>query len=221
MVPVVRIPAVVVAAWADRSDTSFMRTYIDDRLLESSGTTLGESLSAVRAEVEGRLVVEVEADGVPVPPEHLDEPPTTSPYAQELRIRTAPPGPLVAEALMQVAEAIEETRGEHEAVAELIQGGEVEQGLDRLRALLAVWQRTQELIDLSLQTPGVNLNESQRLGESAEELVDRLNELKRSLGVRDWSSASDVLLYDMPEMIGRWGVMLRESARDLAGPGGS
>ncbi|MEM1165580.1 MAG: hypothetical protein AAGI30_04745 [Planctomycetota bacterium] len=194
-----------------------MQTYLDDAPISTPDGTLGAALDAARAASHDRLVIEVLADGLPVPPEHLDDPPSNTPYAQELRFRSAPAGPLIAESLLQAAEALESTRGDHIDAAEQIQAGEIEAAMGQLGEILAVWQRLQALVELVIRVPGVSQDAAGGVERASVALSSSLTELRDALTGRDWSTASDVLIEDLPALIDQWGGALRAAAQIAAG----
>ncbi|MEM9084215.1 MAG: hypothetical protein AAGB34_11510, partial [Planctomycetota bacterium] len=163
-----------------------------------------------------RLVVEILADGSPVPPEHLDAPPADDPYASEMQLRTAAAGPLVAESLMQACEAIDSIAPRHAEAAQLLQSGNVDDAMKQLAALMSTWQQAQTVIDLAAAAPGVSLSSVPELDKAATEVVGRLNDMKEALDRRDFSDLADILIEDMPEMVDLWTGALRKAATNLA-----
>jgi hypothetical protein len=193
-----------------------MQTFIDGQPLNSSTpvTTLGAALAAVRERSGDRLVIEVEADGVSVPGEHLSQPPSTSPYASVLRFKTADAATLLRDSLMYASTAVRELRPRQIAAAEMIQSSKTSDAMVALTDVLTCWEQAKQVLQLA-GTLGVTapagLGDTEISG-AVGELTRTLEEIKRSLREQDWSSLSDTLAYDMPGLSDRWGTMLGELA---------
>lgn len=193
-----------------------MRVYLDGALLDHAGDSLASALDAVRTSAGHRLVIDLLADGRPVPAEHLDTPPATTPYAHELRATTADPRLLAYEALHEVADLLRVGNTSATQAAELIQSGKTEQAMSSLTQALTPWEATNQTVNLCLQLPVVG-EATKRLGvdQAAIELARRLSEIKSALERSDWPTLSDVLAYDMPELTKQWTTLLTTLAREL------
>lgn len=193
-----------------------MQTFIDGQLLTTTApiSTLGAALAAVRERAGDRLVIEVEADGVSVPGEHLSQPPATSPYAAVLKFKTADAATLLRDSLMYASTSVRELRPRQIAAAEMIQSSKTADAMVALTDVLACWEQAKQVLQLA-GTLGVTAPSGlgdREVSAAVGELGRNLEEIKRCLRDQDWSALSDALAYDMPTLSDRWGTMLGELA---------
>lgn len=193
-----------------------MQVFIDNQPLLTPAplTTLGAALAAVRGKAGDRLVVEVEADGKPVPGEHFSQPPSTSPYAGVLRVKTADAATLLRDSLMYAATAVRDMRPRQIAAAEMIQASNTSEAMAALTEVISCWEQAKQVIHLAGSlgvTVPAGLGDAE-VTRAVSELGRSLEEIRRSLRDQDWSSLSDVLAYDMPGLSDRWGTLLGELA---------
>ena len=131
-----------------------MRVTLDGKPLPGAGTTLGSALSAARhAAGAGRVVVEAVADGGPVAPAVLENPPTRDPFARELRLSTQDVGAMLTGALSEVAAVLRRAADAQPRLARLIHEGRLLQAVDGLPMVLEAWgqaQRTMEVVEEAL-----------------------------------------------------------------------
>ena len=193
-----------------------MRVYLDDRLLEGAGSTLGAALETARAGAKGRLIVDVLADGRPVPNEHLDNPPAHSPYAGELRLATADPRALAAYALREAGDELKRSESAHTQAGELVQSGKTQEALAALVTALTAWETVQRTASACVAIDALMAPASRNGVERATtELTEHLEQIKKSLHAGDWSTLADALLYDSGALIGRWTTLLDGMATEL------
>ncbi len=189
-----------------------MRTYLDGELLDPPVSTLGEALAAARDRAAGRLVVEVLADDQPIPSEHLEDPPRTSPYADVLRVTTAAASSLVKLALLDAAAMITEVRPRQIEAAQLLQSGRTPDAMDALREILEAWNSAHLAVQLADESrtieSGAAVEAAAMLQESTANLTRLLNDVKTRLAMKDWSALADVLEYDLSEHADRWSELL-------------
>lgn len=193
-----------------------MRVYLDDRLLEGAGSTLGAALETARAGAKGRLIVDVLADGRRVPNEHLDSPPATSPYASELRLATADPRALASRALREASGELKGSVSAHTTAGELVQAGKTQDALAALVKALSAWETVQRTASACVAIESLVAPASRGGVELAtNELTGHLEQIKKSLNSGDWSTLADVLLYDSGALIERWTKLLETLATDM------
>lgn len=176
-------------------------------------------LDAVRAHAPGRLVIQAEADGVGVPPEHLSTPPGNSPYAREFSFRTADPVLLVRDALLQASDALRDLAPRQKAAAEKLQASETAAGVADLSDVLAVWEQSKQVLQLAQALGVCDGMSNQEDAEALTHLARSLTEVRRTLQTQDWSALSDTLAYDLPPLSARWSVIfanLASNARPVA-----
>lgn len=190
-----------------------MKVYLDGRPIDGAGSTLASALDAVATSLDGRLVIEAEADGSPVPPEHLSQPPGTDPYAQRLDLKSENAGALVRFSLLEAADALEAAREDHAAAAKSIDVGDTGAAMSALGPILEVWSAAARTIDLARQIEQIDLPGRVADGRSLDDVADALNrmlvEIKRCLADQDLVRLADVLAYDMTEAVDDWAAMLR------------
>lgn len=197
-----------------------MRTLLDGQPVPDAGSTLGSALDAVRTRVGERIVIEATADGLPVPPEHLDHPPASHPYAAELAFRTADPALVAIEALHEARQTLDELAPRHTEAADLIQSGKTDQALDVLSHLLRGWtelHRTAALVTATARcaSPASGQATGAAIEPAAAELAGLLSEIKTALGAQDWPGLSDTLAYDMQPLVERWRTALVAMAQGI------
>ncbi|MDX2116528.1 MAG: hypothetical protein SFZ24_13035 [Planctomycetota bacterium] len=184
-----------------------MQVYLDGKLLSGAGQSLSAALeSALDAAGADRLLIEAVADGVPVPAEHLDEPPASEPYAGRLEFTSADASGLARATLSDAAGALVDLKPLHELAADRVREGRIPEAMALISDVLIRWGEVRSAIELTSRTAGAaGYDEagSRELSEVIRDLASRLTEIKRALGAQDWSSLSDVLAYDMDEQADR------------------
>lgn len=189
-----------------------MKVYLDGQPVSEAGQTLASALDAVRSSSRGRLVIEAQADGAPIPDAHLASPPESAPYAEELRFISADAVALVRESLLEAADLLPPAREQHQCLADLIASGEPESAIQQLGTLLAVWQQVMDTLQAVRSCEAVTLP-AQEIDATATGLNDRLIELRTCIERQDWSGLSDLLAYDLTEEAQRWEQLLATLAR--------
>ncbi len=199
-----------------------MQVYVDGEILPlgpDAGSTLGEALEAVRAGLEGRLVIEALADGEPIPSAHFDEPPPTDPYADRLEIRTEDAGALVRFSFLEAAEALERIRDAQGRAAELLQTGDTVASMDEMKSILETWSAAAQTVTIAQQLEEITLpaatDGGRTIDDVASTLHEMLQEVRRCLAGDDPSGLADVLAYDMHGAADEWVAMLRHLAGSL------
>lgn len=198
-----------------------MQVYLDGTPLTVAGTTLAEAIDAALAHAGDRMVVEALADGQPVPLEHFDSPPDTSPYASELRFRSADRGAIARVALYEAADTLDQVRSIQADAADQVRAGNVDVALRTLAGALEGWSQVRSAIEL-MSTSDLPLAQSGKgaqtpLDEQLRGLATALTELRRTIAESDWSALGDVLSYDLQERATTSSQLLREAADRSAG----
>jgi hypothetical protein len=195
-----------------------MDIFLDDRMLDSSATTLPAAIADAMGQAGDRLIIEVTADGAPIPPEHLEHPPTDEPYAGELRFVSADSLSLVRLTLHEAADSLDAALPEHVAIAEMFQVGDSVEALSKLTELLQVWIRIDQALNACRKVAGIGLSDpalADEFNAAADELAPRLAEIRDAVQAQDFTAAADVLAYDLPEHGERWVELLRRIADHL------
>jgi len=205
-----------------------MQVFVDDMPVEVSEPTLAAALAAgvEQTRPDGRVIVEVWADGSLVSDEDLNRPPERAPFADEVRLVSAEPKALVKTVLFEVRDRLEEAQTTQRRAARMLQTGDVASAMDELSTVLAAWENVRRavqdgcaLLDVPIEpqeggastgTPGEDAGVTAGL---IDDLSTNLEEVKRALAEEDWSALADVLAYDMDEQAEDW----RQALTRLAG----
>lgn len=191
-----------------------MDVYLDGERLDGAGTTLSDTLDAARSRVGvRRLIIEAYADGREIPQGHLQEPPTTDPYAAEVKLISAETARLVQGPLMQASEAVGALEGRHAEIAELLQSGAIADALGELGQALETWTTAKSVLELAAQIIGPEIAGDQaNIDAAIGELAKALAELKDAMERRDWSGLADALEFDIDPLASSWSDILRSAA---------
>ncbi|MBX3323238.1 MAG: hypothetical protein KF757_09640 [Phycisphaeraceae bacterium] len=204
-----------------------MKIRLDDTLLEMEARSVAEALELGRgaAEKQGRLIIEVHADGSPLPAAMLDEPPDHDAGIGELRLLSTLPGPFIQTTLLDAADLLGQVRTDQAEAVRLFQSGHIEEAFGPLQRALTSWAIVRDVVDKSA-TLGAIDPESVRV-EAADGAVrtgpahidtlsDNLTEIKRALQIQDFSALAEVLEIDMNLEANQWERFLQALA-DQAG----
>lgn len=196
-----------------------MRVYLDGQPVANAGTTLADALSAARAAVGSRLLVEATADGAPIPEDHFDLPPATSPYAGELRFTSADPVALARCTLGEAGDVLVTIRNQQKRAAACVQSGRVAEALPTISEVLAGWSAIRQAVEVVIQ-PALGLQfapaAADALPGNISGLAQQLGAMKRALSSQDWAGLGDSLAYDLDDMADRWTGYLSDLSRALA-----
>jgi hypothetical protein len=191
-----------------------MHVLLDGQPLDIKRPSLAEALRAgiAAAGAQGRIIIEVKADGQSLPEESLEFPSDDVAEFAELRLTTADPRQLVRVTLLDAVEALESARAEQMTASELLATGKIEESLGHLQTALATWQAVRDVVSRSaavlrlrldnVQLQGVEEHES--LSVASGELNAALTSVKTALTHEDWSALSDVLAYDLEAQARLW-----------------
>lgn len=187
-----------------------MRIYLDEDPLETEATTLAQGLQAAveAARAQGRIIVEVEADGEPVADEELETPSDDPAYCDELRFVSAEPRSLVRVTMLDAADALEQTRRRCAQASEMLQTGQIAEALRDLAECLAAWETARRVVQEGCALLGVPLDSEEGLGPDAEEQVAALTEtleaVKAAVASQDWATLADLLAFELDEQAQAW-----------------
>ncbi|MFG0275845.1 MAG: hypothetical protein ACF8QF_12405 [Phycisphaerales bacterium] len=197
-----------------------MKIFVDETEAPAGGATLGAALDAARrvADEQGRIIVEVWADGERIPDHDLADPPTFEPYADEIRMVTAAPEALVVTTLLDAADALEEVKAIQAGAARKMQTGDTPEAMGAFGEALAVWEAVRRSVSegcsLIGRSPGELLGAggAGTLAEASKALAADLTTLRDYAQAEDWSSAADILEFDLSERADAWQDILRRLA---------
>lgn len=195
---------------------------------------LGEALraAAALAERNGRIIVDVIADGQALDEKALARAERSKAEVQELRLASADPRELVRTSLLDAEDALEQARTDQCIAAEMIHGGQVDEARESLASMLKTWQAVRDVLArgsavLRVDLDRVDLAKASagavggRVSDQTHQLFAQLDDLKSALAREDWSAVADTLGADMDDLVESWQAMLRTLA-DYVGslPGG-
>jgi hypothetical protein len=192
--------------------------YLDDTPTEVEAETLGQALAAAQTQLgaRGRLLVEVQIDGVSVTGPALDDRAEQSLDGAEVRFYSAQPGELALATLGQVRQRLDDIRTAQADAADLLQRDEPAQAFTTLSTAIDGWIQVQQAVQGVAALLGVRIAEldaphdTERApsvaGESAAigELVQALRAVKPMLADRDTVGLADALTYEWPALTERW-----------------
>ncbi|MGP1345445.1 MAG: hypothetical protein ACTS3F_02085 [Phycisphaerales bacterium] len=190
-----------------------MRIVIDGcaspKQLNAESATLVAALAAAREFAGERMIVEVLADGLPVPAADLENPPEDAPYADEISFLTADRAQLMREALDEVDSALLAIGSQQEAVAAKLQTGHTADAMQDLSVVLRTWDGVQQMAATLAHTEIVagSLEEEAaavELSEVSAALLKTLHLVRESVLGEDWSTLADILSFDLSDLAARW-----------------
>lgn len=169
--------------------------------------TVNDVLVRLREEDEDRMVVALRLDGRDVGQDEIDSVlamPLTHPGRLELERDSVLL--LGASALGQAADALEQTREHHTAIAERLAGGKNAEAMDRLKACFAAWDAAEKVLRQTAPLTGVDLAAGGTDGPAAmvNTLRDHLGHVQAALKIRDFVAVSDLIEYEMPKITDVW-----------------
>ena len=205
-----------------------MKVYLDERAVEGE---FGSVASAIRsaaesAESQGRVVIEVAADGGPIDPGLLSDPPQDHTAGlTEIRFVSTPLAAFVQTTLYDALPVLDEIRSDAARAAEMIQGGEVEAALEPLERARSSWRLVLDVIEKSSLLLGVDRaapvggDGAGSIADAEAMLAKSLVEVKRAVTEQDWSALSDELAYEVPGQVEAWKGIVSGLAAAADGPG--
>jgi hypothetical protein len=202
-----------------------MQVLLDDHPCDLDPRTVGEAIGAAAglARRAGRIVIDVFVDDVHWTDDELSSADRLDGEARVVRMISAEPRRLVADAFADGAEALGDADRLQQEAARLVQSDRQAVALDHLGEALAIWLSVQStilkgarVVDLDLDSVRVK---GRPMTESIAALNDRLVALRNAIDDRDVISLADTLLYEMPGIASEWRLILEELARRvLAAP---
>lgn len=204
-----------------------MKIFVDEQEAAAPAATLGAALETARqvADQRGRVIVEVWADGERIGDDDLADPPTFAPYADEIRMVTASPEALVVSTLLDAADALEQIQTIQTAAARALQTGAVSGAMASFGEALGVWEAVRRSVGegcaLLGRSPADLLGEggAATLTDASRALAADLTALRDFAKSEDWTSAADILEFDLAERAGAWQDILRRLAGAIRSEG--
>jgi len=199
-----------------------MRIYLDDCQTNIDAKDVAEGLAAAARVVEGngRMIVDVQVDGVAWSEEDLANGEFTARSAGELRLATAHPATLLRDTMMHAADAVLNAEEIQRNAAKLMQSDRFGEGLQSLLEALAVWGSVQTAVSRGLSLGIVSREALVRRGIDLDGAIvaldGRLRTLRDAMLAQDRTAISDCLMYEFPETSKRFATMLAALAQELA-----
>lgn len=201
-----------------------MRVFLDNAPLgtQFEGVTLADALAAVQTEAGSRLIVEVLADGSPVPADHLSNPPETAPYCEELTCVSADRAAIVRVSLGEAADLLGTLSEQYETIVEQLQVGETQPGLQALADVFNVWQSIEQTVQNARRVDGITLGSLAADGSvdtlltgAVQELSDILKQIKEAVVSGDYTTVADIIGHDLGALSTDWQGMLNRLAESV------
>ena len=186
-----------------------MRVVLDDSPCAVEAGSISAALrnAAGEADRAGRVIVDVFIDGHRCSADDLDRLDLQT-VVNELRLVSADPSEIVRAALESAETALSDADALQREAAELLQADESVEAFSRLTGAVSLWTSVRQavsdgcaLIDLDLGAVHVGEKPATAIIGL---LTDHLRELKASLESLDVVRLADILLYEMPAVIGEW-----------------
>lgn len=198
-----------------------MRAFLDDTPLSCERETMRSAFDAAvaGAHESGRLIVDVLADGQPVPHDQLSEP-SDEPTSSEFRFVTAEPATMVAKVLREASSATEQVAEAQAAAAASLHSGQMEEARAGLEQVVLIWQAIMQAVGRGSELVGrpiasEDLGDGRTLDAASQTLKGDLESLAASLSSQDWSALADTLEYDLAEHAKSWADLLTTAAERI------
>ena len=181
-----------------------MRILLDDHETTLKADTVGGALqeAATLVEKSGRLIVEVEVDGISWCEEDLASTEHIQRGASEIRLSTAHPAELLRDTFANAAEAVLNADDMQRNAAKLLQANRETEGMQALLESLAIWGSVQTAISRGLELGVISRDQVRAAGIDIDgaiaELDTRLRSLREAMKSSDTTAVSDCLLYEFP-----------------------
>lgn len=199
-----------------------MKVYLDQQELDGVFPTVESALDAARtyASSNGRVIVDVHADGRQVADEQLDGLGAAL-IPAELRLWTADGKKLVHTAFSDLSELSGELAEVQARTAEHLQSGRFAEGMQGLDRIVTVWEQVRRGATEGTALLGKSLTDFHPDGLEPAKLIDALRAsllgLRGALRSEDWSTVSDILDEDLAVQAREWSHMLAAVADEISG----
>lgn len=181
-----------------------MRILLDDHETTLRADTVGGALQEAASLVEktGRMIVEVEVDGIAWGEDDLSSPEYARRGASEIRLSTAHPAELLRDTFAHAAEAVLNADSIQKNAAKLLQSNRETEGMQSLLEALAIWGSVQTAISRGLELGVIDRDHVRAAGIDIDGAIGaldaRLRALREAMKSSDVTAVSDCLLYEFP-----------------------
>lgn len=188
-----------------------MTIYVDHQQADIAldpGASVGEAAARLSQNLEphGRLVTGVSIDGRPVPPEELEQV-FTAPVAdfQNIAFQTHTRSEVAADALHAAREAFDRTAEFLPQAVDHFGRAQPAQAMQILAACVQAWQQAYTGVLQALHLIGADFEHLEGPLGPAMETIDRLRDhlvgIRDALEAGDYVTLTDLLQYEMPEVL--------------------
>ncbi len=206
-----------------------MKLYLDDVLLPCPIDTLEGALDVARqaAQQTGRVIIEAEWDGEPIPDATLEAADASPLGKNEVRFRSTDPRALVSTAMHEMADVLERGIEVQRQTAEALQSGQMEAAFGNLTEVLDMWQGVRRSVEDGAALLGVRVETlvinaeggtSEIVMGHVGRLSDLLNDVRTGVAGEDWSSLADLMSEggEMDVQARRWIGILKQLGEQFA-----
>lgn len=177
----------------------------------SPDTTLEKALQALQSEYcdDDTVIVSFSCDGAEVAADAMTATlnKTVDSFGR-LDVVTGTKVSLVADAMEQSAQCIDESDVARERIAELLTAGNTTDAAQSLGECFAVWQQIHQAVAKSVQMLDIDVDRVEVDGEPLTALISRpketLLQIKGALESHDYVLLADILQYEFGEVIESW-----------------
>jgi hypothetical protein len=202
---------------SEQHEGTDMRILLDETETSLDARSIAEALSRAADEAarRGRMIVEVEVDGVRWSEEDLASSDAIQRAAAELRLTSIHPAELLRETFVQAGAAVDEADAMQRESAEQLQSGKVGEAMASLSTALALWGSVQTALSRGLELKVLThagSGEPIDLDGAVAALDGQLRIVRDAIGAQDLVALGDCLLYEFPPVSARFAAMLRALA---------
>ncbi len=179
----------------------------------TENSTIGDYLKWAQSLLpQGRILVKIELNGIALEGPALTHARRDTLGESTLALSTADTREISLTLLGKLAALVQWLAPQHRAVAELLERGQTQQGLERLQGILSNWQQIQsaygnlaKMLEISL----AELPVRELTGEALlQEFCRQLGEIQEALTNKDFVMLADILQYEMDGAIANWMALL-------------
>ncbi len=201
-----------------------MQVLLDDGLLMGIFSDVAAALEAgrVKAEEQGRVIIDVILDGEVVSEEDLSRMCVGESQAtpETVQLNTADPIELTRTVLEQAEEALGQAVQLQAKVGEMLQSGEVSDAMGYLTAPMELWGQVYQAVVQCALLLGVDLAEVKAGGEPADQIVgglaEQLRQVRDALVSEDQVALADEFSYELADTADRWETLIQVMREHVA-----
>jgi len=203
-----------------------MKVFLDEMPLGRQPATVADALRAAAqsAELVGRIIVSVAADGRAINEAELSQLELANTAVAELRLISADPHTLIREVFQDAQHALLTLTSLQRAAADACATGDSQATMAQLGGVVETWKAVRdalskgaELLSLDLDTFRYSHQGRDHLATAqVTALAAALDLLLSGVRAQDWSAVGDALSYDLDPLATSWGALFAELERLVA-----